>query len=671
MRNLRYYFIFWLKLSALIFLIIPSTANGQNVYELREVPSYGGAVSEINAINDSSIAVGEAQESNSKWSGFFIQGISNIKTIPNADALRFYYVDGTRFAYGVVDPNPFNYTAQLQALNGVIINYFINRGTYVNNSMFGGDKGGNFAVGNVRLVANGPRIPTRIGGGIFFGFNPVTFNTLGGSEGEMRSATSQGVFVGWSNVSSGAVHATIWVSGLTLDLAPSNSSSTAYNINDAGRIVGVVDNRAVYWADQNSTPTSMGSIGGTSSVALYQNDVGEAVGYEQFASGRHGFIWTASGGMVDVNNLLPRGSGWIVQEARGINNEGQIVGIGLNALGQQRGFILSPISKSVDVSNGFQLKSVSDGRAWITDATAVSLLDLNNLTRTPSLMYPVTASPGDAATAVAMSSYTANYVKSPHNPFAAPAVLWSGKNGSFWLSFGRATQSVTATNNYNYLDTYGWQPYNSSWKAVDVATDSNNITHVLLASVDKLAVIWSVDPQGNVLRTKVIPGTSGYAPSRMTAGKISTDPNLRLVWKSTDGSNSIQIMTLDTSTLATKATLNVASPSIGFTFQDIDIESTVTPYLLWTAPFGAEITSTVNLTTGAHSNVYQFGPYGAIDCVAISVEDAYFMVIAGRYTYLPRPTLIWNYWPEVGTNEGQVWFNTPTNTNSYGYYTYY
>ena len=45
----------------------------------------------------------------------------------------------------------------------------------------------------------------------------------------------------------------------------------------------------------------------------------------------------------DLNTLLDSsGAGWTLQLALGINSSGQIVGYGLNELGQTEGFLLTP-----------------------------------------------------------------------------------------------------------------------------------------------------------------------------------------------------------------------------------------------------------------------------------------------------------------------------------------
>jgi len=73
----------------------------------------------------------------------------------------------------------------------------------------------------------------------------------------------------------------------------------------------------------------LGTLGGTTSYAYGINDSGAVVGYA-FKAGnvQHAFLYT-SGAMLDLNTLLPTGSGWsVLTTARAINDHGQIVGTG-------------------------------------------------------------------------------------------------------------------------------------------------------------------------------------------------------------------------------------------------------------------------------------------------------------------------------------------------------
>ncbi len=48
--------------------------------------------------------------------------------------------------------------------------------------------------------------------------------------------------------------------------------------------------------------------------------------------------------MLDLNNLIPTGSGWVLSVANDINNLGKIVGTGIFG-GQQRAFLLTPFQQ--------------------------------------------------------------------------------------------------------------------------------------------------------------------------------------------------------------------------------------------------------------------------------------------------------------------------------------
>jgi probable HAF family extracellular repeat protein len=57
----------------------------------------------------------------------------------------------------------------------------------------------------------------------------------------------------------------------------------------------------------------------------------------------HAFLYK-NGPLIDLNSLLDSsGTGWTLQGASAINNNGQIVGVGINPLGQSEGFLLKPV----------------------------------------------------------------------------------------------------------------------------------------------------------------------------------------------------------------------------------------------------------------------------------------------------------------------------------------
>jgi len=109
-------------------------------------------------------------------------------------------------------------------------------------------------------------------------------------------------------------------------------------INDLGQIVGYSNSLAVFWDSYNSSTENMGSLGSGSSVAYAINNLGQAVGY----SANKAFLWTHDGGMVDLNTLIDPGLGITLTVAKSINDYGSITAWGIDSLGQNRSFLLTP-----------------------------------------------------------------------------------------------------------------------------------------------------------------------------------------------------------------------------------------------------------------------------------------------------------------------------------------
>jgi probable HAF family extracellular repeat protein len=84
----------------------------------------------------------------------------------------------------------------------------------------------------------------------------------------------------------------------------------------------------------------LGSLGGLNSFARAINSSGQIVGKSGDAGGlTHAFLYIGS--MVNLNQLMPAGSGWELIEATDINDAGQIVGYG-RFNGRIRAFLLTP-----------------------------------------------------------------------------------------------------------------------------------------------------------------------------------------------------------------------------------------------------------------------------------------------------------------------------------------
>lgn len=127
-----------------------------------------------------------------------------------------------------------------------------------------------------------------------------------------------------------------------MDLPAGNVNGVANDINELGQVVGGPLNRPghAFLADDTGT-IDLGSLGGTS-IAFGINDVGQVVGGSNIddLGHMHAFLYE-DGRMTDLNDLLPDGSGWVLDFASDINSLGQIIGEGRYD-GRAMSFVLTP-----------------------------------------------------------------------------------------------------------------------------------------------------------------------------------------------------------------------------------------------------------------------------------------------------------------------------------------
>ncbi len=258
-------------------------------------------------------------------------------------SFRAVFGTGLQSARGIVVKN--NHLRQFSGYNVSFIPYAINdAGQIVGQNAFRGF-----------FYAQGKIIPL----GTFSSVPNGNFSTAHG-------INQAGQVAGWSTAShlrvakydQLATHAFLWQrhgkSGRMRDLGtlPGWVSSYGYGINRQSEIVGSVSDAggdtngferaghtaAFLW--RNGKMRSLGTLPGSkNSAAFGMNDSTEVVG----TSDARAFLWTR-GKMLDLNACLPNSSGWMLEEARAINNKGQIVGNGkLN--GQEHMFLLTPTTK--------------------------------------------------------------------------------------------------------------------------------------------------------------------------------------------------------------------------------------------------------------------------------------------------------------------------------------
>lgn len=89
--------------------------------------------------------------------------------------------------------------------------------------------------------------------------------------------------------------------------------------------------------------TDLGEMGTETEIApLAFNNADDIVGYVRLAhnAGFRAFLWR-TGQRYMLTDLIPPTAGWILDKAQGINNQGQIIGVGMHH-GQRHAFLLTP-----------------------------------------------------------------------------------------------------------------------------------------------------------------------------------------------------------------------------------------------------------------------------------------------------------------------------------------
>lgn len=169
----------------------------------------------------------------------------------------------------------------------------------------------------------------------------TNLGTLGGSAGIGVCSNNRLQVIGRSSLSGHPAacstgepgcHAFLWQRGTMHDLGTlGGDNSEPIWINDAGEIAGSADlpgdgiHHAVRWKDGQIT--DIGTVGGDAcSRGKAINAKGQIVGGSSDCNDfLHAFLWDESGPMIDLNTVIPAGSGLQLTYAFNINDRGEIL----------------------------------------------------------------------------------------------------------------------------------------------------------------------------------------------------------------------------------------------------------------------------------------------------------------------------------------------------------
>jgi probable HAF family extracellular repeat protein len=167
-----------------------------------------------------------------------------------------------------------------------------------------------------------------------------------GDEPQARGINRRGAIVGSTFVNTSPPF--LFAGGVQTNLGTAPGQAEA--INDRGMIAGWAQVAGGYshafldtafLGTAGTTLTDLGTLGGLTSQANALDGDGRTVGTAQIAGGAaHAFLYQR-GAMVDLNALIAGSSGWVLENATGINAGGEIVGVG-TINGAEHAFLLVP-----------------------------------------------------------------------------------------------------------------------------------------------------------------------------------------------------------------------------------------------------------------------------------------------------------------------------------------
>ncbi len=328
------------------------TTKFENSQEKRftvvEIGTFGGTSSEAFAINDIGQVIGRAAYPDNKWHAFIWQdGI--IKD------LGFSESSIHSVAYGI---NNDGQVVGAQVISEQSVEAFL----WENDEIqilegFGGPFTRAYGINNIGQVVGSSSDGFATFAVLWQNGTPLNLGTFG-DQSFAYGINDHGQIVGYVFNEDEDDRAFLWESGSMQDLqTPVGMESVAYAINNAAQVVGD------YYDNSTSTGVSFLWDNGhiqdlwtfeSESVGAHRaygiNDSGQIVGNAAGVGlGHFAFLWD-NGKMYNLNELIASDSGWQLDQARAINNEGWIVGRGRHE-NRSKAFLLIPEGNIIIVNS--------------------------------------------------------------------------------------------------------------------------------------------------------------------------------------------------------------------------------------------------------------------------------------------------------------------------------
>jgi probable HAF family extracellular repeat protein len=324
-----------------------STAQTYTITDLGTLP--GNSVSKAYALNDAGEAAGVSETPTAAIATMFRGGkATSISTLGSSVSVA-NAINGSGEIAGwnsynsnvTFDPQAFIYSnGSMQNINSPAL---FPSGTEANGINNSGE-----------VVGTGYLSSSTFHAFLYSGGKMKDLGPSGAFQASAYAINTSGQIVGSYLLNSGASGTFLYTNGTMTTIPNPAGSSEALGvaINDNGEIVGELyptaggSHAAKFsngvWTDLGNLPGAQGS------EATAINSSGEIVGtavfppiYKPFRAGKHVPFITTAGGLVNLNTLIPAGSGFTLTDAVGINDSGQILCDATNASGNEHAVLLS------------------------------------------------------------------------------------------------------------------------------------------------------------------------------------------------------------------------------------------------------------------------------------------------------------------------------------------